>query len=120
GWTKNIYLGLRDRLWLLLLGAVVGLLGALLLPFWLGAGLVWFVTSADPVSALVSLEALIVWLHLLAVRLQACRAFQISPLYAFSLPLGSLLFTAMMLASAFNVLSGKGVTWKGRRYVGSL
>ncbi len=119
GWTKNIYLGLRDRLWLLLLGAVVGLLGALLLPLWLGGGLVWFLTSGDLIPALVSLEALAVWVHLVIVRIQACRAFQISPLYALSLPLGSLLFTAMMFASAFKVLSRRGVTWKGRTYTGS-
>jgi hypothetical protein len=31
-------------------------------------------------------------------------------------PLGAGLFAAMMLKSAWNVLSGKGVVWKGRRY----
>jgi hypothetical protein len=41
---------------------------------------------------------------------------EISRLYALTLPLGALVFTAMMLASAVNVLSGKGVTWKGRTY----
>lgn len=119
GWTKNIYLGLRDRLWLLLLGGFVGLLGALLLPLWLGGGLFWYFTTGTLIPALVSLQALAVWAYLLVVRLQACRAFQISPFYALTLPLGSLVFTAMMAASAFKVLSRKGVTWKGRTYLGS-
>ena len=119
GWTKNIYLGLRDRLWLLLLGAIVGLLGALLLPLWLAGGLYWLLTTGQPVPALVSLEALLVWGYLLAARLQASRFYQISPLYALTLPLGSLVFTLMMAASAFNVLARRGVTWKGRTYAGS-
>jgi len=119
GWTKNIYLGLRDRLWLLLLGAVVGLLGALLLPVWFGGGVIWFIATGDLIPALISLEALVVWAHLVAIRVQACRAYQISPFYALSLPLGSLVFTAMMFASAYKVLTRKGVTWKGRTYAGS-
>ncbi|MFL7869073.1 MAG: glycosyltransferase family 2 protein, partial [Anaerolineales bacterium] len=35
GWTKNIFLGLRDRLGLLTFGAFVALLGAIALPLWL-------------------------------------------------------------------------------------
>ena len=35
GWTKNIFLGMRDQLGLLSFGALVGLLGALALPAWL-------------------------------------------------------------------------------------
>jgi hypothetical protein len=62
------------------------------------------------------LEALILWAVLLWIRSLAARAFNISPLYAFTLPIGALIFTAMMFASAFKVLSGVGVTWKGRRY----
>jgi len=119
GWTKNIYLGLRDRLWLLLLGAVVGLLGALLLPFWLLGGLFWFATGGGSGAALVVAQSLIVWGYLVVQRWRASQAMGISPLYAFTLPLGALLFTAMMIVSAFNVLSGKGVTWKGRVYSGS-
>ena len=62
------------------------------------------------------MEALAVWYDLIRVRMQAARAFRISSLYAFSLPLGALLFTVMMFASAFKVLSRKGVTWRGRTY----
>jgi hypothetical protein len=40
----------------------------------------------------------------------------ISRWYAFTTPLGAGVFTAMMLASSWMVLSGQGVTWKGRKY----
>jgi chlorobactene glucosyltransferase len=116
GWTKNIFLGMRDRLGLLLAGALIGLLGALLLPFWLLAGLYWLLAGGQLVAGLVSAEAILLWAVLLWYRLQAASAFHISPGYALTLPLGSLFFTAMMAASAFKVLSGQGVTWKGRNY----
>ena len=116
GWTKNIFFGLQDRPWLLFLGAFLGLFGALALPFWLIAGLAWFIAGGGLPAGIVLLQALLVWVFLLFLRALAARAFNISPLYAFSLPLGTLIFTAMMFASAYKVLSGKGVTWKGRTY----
>lgn len=118
GWTKNIFLGLRDRLWLLLFGAVMGLLGALLLPAWLFGSLAWLASRGGWAPVLVASEAALLWAYLLIVRSQAARAFNISPWYAFSLPLGALVFTSMMLVSAFRVISGKGVQWKGRVYSG--
>jgi hypothetical protein len=36
--------------------------------------------------------------------------------WALTTPLGAAVFAAMMLTSAWMVLSGRGVTWKGRRY----
>jgi chlorobactene glucosyltransferase len=116
GWTKNIYLGMRDRVGLLLVGAVVGLVGALLLPAWLLAGAAWYFTSDAAEAALIAAQAAVLWMVLLAVRARASQAFGISGWYAFTLPLGALIFTAMMLASAYKVISGQGVTWKGRRY----
>ena len=116
GWTKNIFFGLQDRLWLLFLGAFLGLFGALALPLWLLAGLAWFLTDGGLPAAGVLVQASLAWAFLLALRVLAARAFHISPLYAFTLPLGALIFTGMMFASAFKVLSGKGVTWKGRTY----
>ena len=116
GWTKNIFLGMQDRLGLLLFGGVVGLLGALLLPFWLAGGLVWLATAGSLVPAIVVAQAALVWFYLVCLRALVAQAFQISPWYAFSLPIGALLFTAMLFASAFKVLSGQGVTWKGRKY----
>jgi len=116
GWTKNIYLGMQDRLCLLFFGAILGLIGALALPIWLIAGLVWLALAGGFPAVLVAGQAMLLWAYLLWKRAQAARAFEISPFYAFSLPLGALVFTAMMFASAFNVLSGRGVTWKGRTY----
>lgn len=117
GWTKNIFLGMRDRLGLLLAGALISLLGALLLPFWLLAGLLWLLVSGHPAAWVVSGEASLLWAILLWYRVRAARAFNISPVYALTLPLGTLLFMAMMGASAYKVLSGQGVTWKGRNYL---
>lgn len=119
GWTKNIFLGMRDRLGLLLFGAFVSLATALLLPLWLVGGLYWFASTGTASAALVASQALALWVYIIYWRVRASLAFHISPLYACTLPLGAFLFTAMMFASAFRVLSGQGVTWKGRTYTES-
>jgi hypothetical protein len=36
--------------------------------------------------------------------------------WALTTPLGAGVFAAIMLVSAWKVLSGRGVTWKGRQY----
>jgi chlorobactene glucosyltransferase len=116
GFTKNIYLGLRDRLGLLLFGGMVGLLGALVLPFWLAGGLFWLGVEGGWQPAIISAQAALLWAYLLFVRARQAKALEISPFYAFSLPLGALIFTTMMVTSTINVLSGRGVRWKERVY----
>jgi chlorobactene glucosyltransferase len=116
GWTKNIYLGLLDKLWLLSFGALLGLAVSILLPAWLIGSIAWLISGAGAAAMVVAGEALVMWAFLLAKRLQACRGFGIPGWYAFTFPMGAFIFTAMMLASAVNVISGRGVTWKGRRY----
>jgi chlorobactene glucosyltransferase len=116
GWTKNIFLGMQGRLGLLLFGGLLGLIAALGLPAWLLAGAIWWLAGGGLPAAIVTLEIAVLWSVLLWVRAMAARAFHISPWYAFSLPLGAMVFTAMMFASALKVLTGVGVTWKGRRY----
>jgi chlorobactene glucosyltransferase len=116
GWTKNIYLGLRDRLGLLTFGGFVGLVVSIALPIWLIGSVVWFAADGGLAAGVVAVEALILWGYLVHKRIQACQAFGISLGYAFSFPLGALVFTAMMITSAFKVISGKGVSWKGRTY----
>jgi chlorobactene glucosyltransferase len=123
GWTKNIFLGLADdaRLaWLGVIGALLSLLGALGLPGWLLAGSLWLTAGGGPFAALVLLQAALACMYLLYWRIRVAQGMGISALYAFTLPLGALVFAAMMFASAFKVLSGRGVTWKGRRYAKKL
>jgi len=116
GWTKNIYLGLQDRLWLLFVGAITGLLGAFFLPFWLVGSLALWSAAGDWMAAVIAAQSALVWAYLLYWRARAAHAFAISPGYALTLPLGALVFTGMMIASAYKVLSGRGVTWRGRTY----
>jgi len=86
------------------------------LPVWLFGGLVWLTSGGGAIAAVVTAEAILLWSYLILKRYEACRAFGISGGYAFTFPLGALIFTAMMLASAFKVITGRGVLWKGRRY----
>jgi len=119
GWTKNIYLGLSDHPSMLLLGAfgaIVALIAALLMPIWPLLGLIWFLNGGGWLALGVIVKSLIVWLALLVARGFTARGMGIPFWYAFTTPLGAGIFAAMMLTSAWKVLSGKGVTWKGRLY----
>jgi chlorobactene glucosyltransferase len=116
GWTKNMFLGLQDRPWLLLLGAVASLAGALALPAWLLAGLVWALRGGGLPAVIVIVEAAAVWALVLYARGRVARRLGISAWYAFSLPLGAGVFAAMMATSTLRVLTGRGVVWKGRTY----
>ena len=118
GWTKNIYLGLQGRLGLLLFGALVALTGALALPAWLLAGALWLAQGGGLPAAIVLAEALLAWMMLTLVRARVSVLFEIAPWYALTLPLGALIFAAMMATSALRGLSGRGVRWKGRLYNG--
>ncbi len=119
GWTKNIYLGLKDEVGLLLLGvfgAFLALMAALFMPVWPLLGLGWALNGGGWMGLVVAAEALGVWGYLLYWRARAAVDMGIPAWYALTTPLGAGVFAGMMLASAWKVLSGQGVTWKGRRY----
>jgi chlorobactene glucosyltransferase len=119
GWTKNIYLGLRDTPSMLLLGAfgaVLSLIAALFLPVWPLLGFFWYFHGGGWMAVGVIAKSLIVWGALLWARANVSRGLGISRLYALTVPLGAGLFAAIMLTSAWKVLSGQGVTWRGRVY----
>jgi len=119
GWTKNIFLGLKGSPGLLLLGAFgafLSLWAALLLPLWFAAGLAWYATSGWGGDLLVALEAAVLGGFLVYQRARVCRQMDISAWYALTVPLGAAVFAGMMATSAWKVLSGRGVTWKGRTY----
>jgi chlorobactene glucosyltransferase len=119
GWTKNIYLGLRDTPSMLLLGAfgaVLSLIAALFLPVWPLLGFFWYFHGGGWMAIGVIAKSLIVWGALLWARANVSRGLGISRLYALTVPLGAGLFAAIMLTSAWKVLSGRGVTWRGRIY----
>jgi chlorobactene glucosyltransferase len=121
GWTKNIYLGLSDQRGLAFLGifgVLLSLLGALGFLAWIALAAAWLARGGGLPALVVLCQAMLAFSVLLIVRAQVARAFRISPIYGLTLPLGALVFAAMMAASAYRVLSRKGVTWKGRRYHG--
>lgn len=119
GWTKNIYLGLADKPAMLLLGAFgafLALAAALLLPVWPVLGWLWYANGGGWMALGVILQALVVWAVLLFFRMRINAQMSIPRWYALVTPLGGGVFAAMMFASAWKVLSGQGVTWKGRAY----
>ena len=119
GWTKNIYLGLRDHPSMLLLGAfgaLLALIAALFLPIWPVLGLLLYIKTGDVLALGIIAQALTVFGVLILMRARVTRAMNISAWYAWTTPLGAGVFASMMLTSAWKVISGTGVTWKGRLY----
>ncbi|HEY9525962.1 MAG TPA: glycosyltransferase, partial [Anaerolineales bacterium] len=119
GWTKNIYLGLSDQPALVLLGvfgAFLALVAALILPFWPPLGVIWYLRDGGWLAFTVVVQSLILWLIVILARARVSIGMGISPRYALTLPLGAGVFAAMMFTSTWRVLSGRGVTWKGRVY----
>jgi chlorobactene glucosyltransferase len=119
GWTKNIYLGLSDHPSMVLLGAfgaTLALIAALFLPIWTPLGIVWYLNGGGWMALGVIVKSLIVWGALLYARGRVARGMGISAWYGWTTPLGAGIFAAMMLVSAWKVISGQGVTWRGRKY----
>jgi len=119
GWTKNIYLGLRDEPSLMALGifgAFLMLLVSIFLPAWPLLGVYWYWKGGGWMATIVISESFLLWAYIIYVRLQIATKMEISPWYAFTTPLGAGVFGAMMFTSAWKVISRKGVTWKGRIY----
>lgn len=119
GWTKNIYLGLSDRpslIWLGAFGAFLLLVTALVLPLWPLLGFIWYLQGGGLLALSVVAKSLLLWAIVIYARARVAVGMGISPWYALTLPLGAAVFAAMMFTSTWRVLSGKGVTWKGRMY----
>lgn len=119
GWTKNMYLGLREERSLILLGvfgAILAFVAAVLLPLWVAAGVYITIANPNQESIVILFEAILLWGYLIFWRVLVSRGMGIPSWYALTTPLGAAIFGAMMLTSAFKVISGKGVVWKGRRY----
>ena len=120
GWTKNIYLGLSGRrslMWLGVFGAFVALVAALFLPIWPVLGFLWYLQGGGSLALTVIAKSLILWAIVIYARARVAIGMGISPWYALALPLGSAVFAAMMFTSTWRIISGKGVTWKGRIYI---
>ncbi len=119
GWTKNIYLGLRDHPAMLTMGAFgafLSLVAALFLPIWPALGIFWYLRGGGVLASCIIGEALILWVYLFYARANVASKMGIPRWYALTTPLGAAVFAAMMFISAWKVLSGQGVTWRGRRY----
>jgi hypothetical protein len=97
-------------------GATVALIAALFLPVWPMLGINWAFHNGSWLAIVVIIQSLIVWGSLIYARVRVARAMKISAWYALTTPLGAGLFAAMMITSAWKVISGQGVTWRGRKY----
>lgn len=119
GWTKNIYLGLRDQaglLWLGVFGAFLAFVASIVLPLWPLLGALWYSNGGGWVAMGVIVEATALWAYLIYMRAKVAVKMDIPPAYALTTPPGAAVFGAMMLASAWRVITRKGVIWKGRTY----
>lgn len=115
GWTKNLHVGTRLLPFLVPPGAAY-LATASLAPWVLLAGAA---RAADRRAAarMRAAGGAILALGILHRR-GIDRALGVPPAYALTQPVGVLATAAMMAASLWRVRSGRGVTWKGRRYAG--
>lgn len=109
GWTKNLHVGMRLLPWLVPPGTaymVLSLAGPYLSLY--GAA-----RRRSPALALAGAAQL---LAALARRRSVDALFGVPAAFTLAQPLGELAFLLLLSASFYKVLSGQGVTWKGRRY----
>jgi len=118
GWTKNLFFGLNKR-WRNLIFLVSVLLSWGIIPPVL---FIWsvFTTVCQQSLSFVQLSIAFESTFLLALIIytawQTTRLFSIPRFYSLTVPLGVAVYIAMVLTSAYEVVSGQGVSWKERVY----
>jgi chlorobactene glucosyltransferase len=113
GYTKTLFWASGHSTWKTLVVAIALALYALIPPVALLHALVHrsFAGRANALR-----YAPLQLLPMLALRAAICMQLGVPPAYALTYPLGVAVGDAMLLYSAYRVLSGKGVQWKGRTY----
>jgi chlorobactene glucosyltransferase len=107
GFSKNFFSGMKFSVFKTLLGGLSVLVFAVLpLPL----AMVAFAAGHANIALPLFLSYLVTVLILFILH----RKFRGAPAYAIFAPLGFGLFLAILFNSAYCVISGKGVTWKGR------
>jgi chlorobactene glucosyltransferase len=111
GWTKVVYTNREMTLGKLAIGFALTALWGLAPPALLITALATG-SLREPFFIASVVQFLVYFWHWAEVNLRL----RISPLFALTNPLGMALLMGMMLTSAAQVMSGRGVMWKGRRY----
>jgi len=118
GWSKNSFLsaGRRVRNVALLVLSISALI--LVPPLLLLVGLTELMSPnrADSGAVLTSAVAALQWALAFYLTWRCEHEVGVPGRYAFTAPLGAAMFNALLCYSAYRVLSGHGVSWKGRRY----
>lgn len=118
GFSKNAYLEARRHPAGLAIGLLVPWLVVALPPLLFSRVLRWRLRgrSLNRVQRASLIQSGAQCALLLWFSLQLTRLLRLRPPWALTVPLGLLFFGLVMANSAARVLSGRGVTWKGRRY----
>ena len=123
GWSKNVVLSFgRNPLEGLI--AVIGTLSLTVAPVLMARWALrsWRTANAtgrrDDRIAAYWTSALAGWVITgpFAYRARVDRMLGLSPVWTLTQPIGAAMFAAIMLYSIFRLLTGRGVTWKGRVY----
>ncbi len=118
GWAKNSFesLGRRIHNVLLLVSAIsaVTLVPPVIAVVALGRALA--PTGIDAAAALVSGVAALQTAFIWCLAWRCNREADVPARYTLAIPLGAAMFNALICYSAYRVVSGRGVSWKGRIY----
>jgi chlorobactene glucosyltransferase len=113
GFTKNLFAGAKFHLGQALAGSAVVVTVAIA-PFFIAvcSALLWLNGDARWFSVL--LPALLTWLLQVLIFVRINFYTRVPPAYALFVPLGHILFVSILFNSALKIVSGSGVSWKGR------
>lgn len=114
GFTKNLFAGARFRPWSALLGGISVLLFSVAPVFLLAVCLAMVVSGGSGAWLALAVPLLLVWSVQVLVFVVVNLASGVPVRYALLAPLGHLLFVLILFNSAFKILTGRGVAWKGR------
>ena len=118
GLTKNAYAGLEHNPMKAVAIGLAVLLCNVLGPVYVAASMIWLMVSPGWASITASILSLLTVLLPAAALNIVRRMFHLPWYYAFAMPLGSAVYLAILIASAWRYHRG-GNLWKGRSYGGA-
>ncbi|HLB12924.1 MAG TPA: hypothetical protein VJO15_08210, partial [Dehalococcoidia bacterium] len=115
GWSKNVFHGAGKKLHLLVVLLVflfaMGIWPVLLV-LWALLAVLLGLPGLPVVAGAAAFQCVVTFSYAAAVN----RRMGMPAAYGLGFPLGAAVFMGILLNSAYRVLSGRGVTWKGRTY----